>query len=84
MNDLAIRLSLILGFAVSYTFALSLLEYCRVRLFPVGTFAIGAGRKRYRHMECWRWAVAISLLAGLALGVAAVIAHTAAPLHHLY
>jgi len=82
VNDLAIRLNLILGFAVTYTFALSLVEYCRIGLFPVGTFAIGAGRKRYWRMECWRWAIAISLLVGIAVGFAAVVVHAAAPLHH--
>ena len=70
VNDLAITANLIMGLAVSYAFILAMLEWFRIRLFPVGTLAFGYGRKRYLRMERWRRAVVTSLLAGILCGFA--------------
>lgn len=74
VNDLAIGLLLTSGFAMTYVTFLALLEWFRISLFPVGTFAIGLGKRRYRLLECVRWIVVLSLLAGVIGGVLALLA----------
>lgn len=73
VNDLALGLSLTSGFALTYATILSALEWFRITLFPVGTFALGQGKRRYHRLECVRWIVLLSLLAGLLLGILSLI-----------
>ncbi len=74
VNDLAIGLLLASGFAMTHVTFLALLEWFRISLFPVGTFAIGLGKRRYRFLECVRWIMVLSLLAGVIGGAVALLA----------